>query len=153
MKQTKRQNNIIVCILFIINMVSCERPAVNNDSKTDCDKCVAAKNGFYVDIYLKNISERKILFKIGEKEFFPQVKKKDDRKASFLILEKIKLSDTLECILDSRSFKIYNFRNITEEAVDSRNHKKIEICRISTAKIDGRIIHDSNNNVLKVVLK
>jgi len=152
MIQTKRKNHTIVCILLIITFMSCKKTAVNNYSKKDCEKYVAAKNGFYLDIYLKNINERKILFNLSDKQFFPEMRDKDFIKASFFISEKIKLSDTMECIIDDESFKIYDFKNITETAVDGSDHKKIEICRISTAEINGIAIPDSRNNILKIYL-
>ncbi|KQR94382.1 hypothetical protein ASG01_00390 [Chryseobacterium sp. Leaf180] len=152
MKLTAPKNNIISCFLIIITFVSCEKTAVKNYNETDCERYVAAKGGFYIDIYLKNINESDILFRLGEKEFFPEKKETDLTKTSFFISEKIKLSDTLECIINNKSFKIYDFKNITESALDSRNHKKIEICRFSTAQINGAKISDSRNNILKIYL-
>lgn len=137
---------------FIVFMIlfSCQKTVVKTYDNDDCKVYVAGKQGFWIDIHSKNLKENEITFKIGNKDVIPKNKEVEDAHISYFINENLKLNDTISFAYKDKVFKIYNFKNLKEKAIDGSNHKDIEICRVSTAVMNGMAIPDSRNNILKV---
>ena len=142
--------NKLPYLLMILLIISCEKTAVKSYANHDCDKYVASKQGFWIDVSSK--SQDDVTFKFGGKTIIPKNRELAGNNINYLINAELKVTDTLLIIQNKKEHKIYDFKNLKETATDGSNHKEIEICRVSTAKIDGKPIQDSRNNILKVTL-
>lgn len=134
-------------------IISCSENISKVYSDKDCETHVSAKTGFWIEIHSKNISKEEIDFTNNNQKIFPEKALPVYSGINFFIKAPIKLKDTINILHKGKKYLLYDFSNITEVAIDGNNHKKINICRISTAKINGKEIKDSNNNILKIVLE
>lgn len=137
-------------LIVLLLSFSCQKTIVKTYDNDDCDVYVAGKKGFWIDIYSKSLKENEIEFKFEGKLVIPQNKEIATAHISYFINENLKLQDTLTIAYKGKIYRIYNFKNLKETAIDGSNHKNVEICRVSTAKINGEVIQDSRNNILKV---
>lgn len=148
LKQNKK--NILLSFLFF---VSCKETTKQSFSLSDCEKYIAAKQGFWIDISSSNINENNITFCYGHKKIIPQKINRKEGHFIFFVKDPIQLNDTIKILYNNEKYDLYNFTNITEMAINGSNHEKVNICRVSKAKINKNIIHDSNNNILKFEIK
>lgn len=139
-------------IIFLV-LFSCQKTAVKTYNNDDCNIYVAGKKGFWIDIYSKEIKASDITFSVKDKKVIPETKEVGIGNNNFFIKENLKLIDTISLECRGKIYKIYDFENLRENAINGSNHKSIEICRVSTAKINGKTIPDSRNNILKVYLE
>lgn len=142
--------NKLPYFLMILLLISCKKTAVKSYAKDDCDRYVASKQGFWIDVSSK--SQDDVTFKFGGRTIIPKNRELTGSNINYLIDAELKVTDTLLIIQNKKAYRIYDFKNLKETATDGSNHKEIEICRVSTAKIDGKPIQDSRNNILKVTL-
>ena len=118
----------------------------------NCEVFIAGKKGFWINIYSKGLQENSINFRLGDKDIIIKKTEIGIGNIDYFINESIELKDTVAIDYKEKVYKIYDFKNLKETAIDGRNYKDIEICRVSSARINGRLIQDSRNNILKVVL-
>lgn len=147
----KLDRYFIFLSVFII--FSCKESISKTYSDKDCETYVSAKTGFWIEINSKNITKEEITFStIDNKKIYPKKIISSSNRISYFINNPIKLSDTINVFYKEKKYALYDYVNITEVAIDGSNHKKINICRISTARINDKKIKDSGNNILKIIL-
>jgi len=144
-------NKIAYLIIFPI-LISCENTLSETNDEI-CETYVAGNKGFWLDVYAEDLKDDELTFTLNKGKITPKSKEIGLVKTGFFITDCVKLSDTLSVAYKSKVYKIYDFKNLTEIALNGSNHKKNKICRVSTAKVNGKIIPDSDNNVLKMALK
>ncbi|MFW0717901.1 hypothetical protein [Pedobacter sp. N23S346] len=115
-----------------------------------CGIFVAGKEGFWLDIHSDDLKADDISFYFKNKKITPQNKEIGVNNMMFFLNLDLKLGDTLSLRYKKKDYKIYDFANSKETAIDGANHEKITICRVATAKINGVKIADVYNNILKV---
>ena len=149
-----KSNRILKLILWILLsvLVSCRENPKQLLGNDNCMLYVAGKQGFWVDIYSDGLKVNDITFRSGNKKIIPQKTQAGFNRIDFFLNIDLKLKDTLMLSYRKMDYKIYDFTNAKETAVDGTNHEKISICRVSTAKINGIKIEDANNNILNVSL-
>ncbi len=145
--------NRIASLIILMLLFSCKKTAVKNDEDDPCEVFVAGKKGFWINLYSKGLQENSVIFRLGNKEVLPKNKETGTGHINYFIDESLQLKDTITIDYKGKGYKIYDFRNLRETAIDGRNHKEIEICRVSTARINGKPIQDSRNNILRAVLE
>ena len=149
-----KSNRILNLIFWIFLMVfiSCKEKPKRLFGSGDCGLYVAGKQGFWVGVYSDGLKTEDIAFRFENKKVIPQKMETGFNRIDFFIKIDLKLKDTLSLSYRKNDYKIYDFTNSEETAVDGTNHEKISICRVSTAKINGIKIKDANDNILKVSL-
>lgn len=145
--------NRIVYLMVLILLFSCKQTVVKTYENDNCEVFVAGKKGFWIDVYSTGLQENSVVFRLGNKNIITKKTESGIGNMSYFITESVKLKDTLAINYKGKIYRIYDFKNLKETAIDGKDHKHIEICRVSTARINGKPIQDSRNNVLSVVLE
>jgi len=140
-------------LIYLLLLFSCQQPVVKNYENDNCEVFVAGKKGFWIDIYAKDIQKNEVVFKLRNKEIKSRHEKSEAGNINYFIRENVQIKDTLAIEYKGKIYNIYGFMNQKETAIESKEHKAIGICRVSSAWLNGKLIQDSGNNVLKVVLE
>jgi len=142
-----------ICLVFLSLLLSCQQTVVKTYKDNNCEIFVAAKNGFWIDVFSKDLHENRVVFRRGLKDITIEKQEFEIGNIRYFINEDIKLTDTLTITYKEQIYKIYDFKNLKETSIDGKDHTNIGICRICTALINGELIQDTQNNVLRVVLE
>ena len=145
--------NSIAYLIVLMLLFSCKQTAVKTYEDHDCEVFVAGKKGFWIEIDSKGLQEKNVAFRLGNKGIVAKETEIGTDNINYFISEAVRLKDTLAIDYKGKVYKIYDFKNLIETAIDGKDHKDIKICRVSTARINGKSIQDSRNNILRVVLE
>ena len=149
-----KQNKFLVLFLSVLflSLESCQETTIKNYKENDCDSFVASRMGLWIEINSKNFEGNDLNLQLHRKKI--DLKKVTNKSGgvSFFIDDVIKLNDTLKLSYHNKNYEVYNFSNTKEIVTNGGNGKKMEICRVSTAIINGKIIKDCRNNILKIAV-